>query len=195
MAKVNTVDEFMAAQTTWQSILQILREILLQTELEETIKWGVPTYTLDGKNVVGLGSFKSYAGLWFHQGVFLQDKANVLINAQEGVTKALRQWRITDPDDIDEKLVLQYVKEAIENQKQGKELKPEKKKLELPRELKTALDGDSKLKEAYKTFTDFKKREFAEYIGSAKREQTRQDRLQKIIPMILAGKGLHDKYR
>jgi uncharacterized protein YdeI (YjbR/CyaY-like superfamily) len=39
---------------------------------------------------VGIGGFKSYFGLWFHQGALLTDKAGVLINAQEGRTKALR---------------------------------------------------------------------------------------------------------
>lgn len=195
MTRVNTVDEFMERQTTWRPILELLREILLETELEETIKWGVPTYTIDGKNVVGLGSFKSYAGLWFHQGVFLEDKHQVLMNAQEGVTKALRQWRMENVDQVDRKMVLQYVTEAINNQKLGKELKPEKRELQIPDELQAELGNNTELKKAFEAFSDFKKKEFAEYIGSAKREQTRQDRLQKVIPMILAGKGLNDKYR
>ncbi|MCZ6643031.1 MAG: DUF1801 domain-containing protein [Gammaproteobacteria bacterium] len=56
------------------------RKILPNTGLEETTKWGGPCYTFDGKNVVGLGSFKSYFGLWFFHGVLLKDDRRVLIN-------------------------------------------------------------------------------------------------------------------
>ncbi len=64
------------------------------------------------KNVVGLGAFKSYFGLWFHQGALLADKNQVLINCQEGKTKALRQWRMTDKKEIDARTINAYIKEA-----------------------------------------------------------------------------------
>lgn len=195
MAAVKTVDEYIARHEPWQELLLQLRDILLSTELEETVKWGAPVYTIDGKNVVGIGAFKSYAGLWFFQGVFLKDPQQKLVNAQEGTTKALRQWRFDTVEDMDEKLVKAYVLEAIENQKQGKEIKPEKKKTTLPDELKEALRKDTQLKKAFDAFTPGKQREFAEYIGSAKQEKTRLSRLEKVQPMILAGKGLNDKYR
>ena len=57
-----------------KEILIVLREIIRSTELIETLKWGGPVYTLGGKNVVGIGSFKSYVGLWFFQGAFLKDE-------------------------------------------------------------------------------------------------------------------------
>ncbi len=88
-----TVDDYIEAAEPWQDELIRLRKILRSTDLEETVKWGAPCYTHDGKNVVGMASFKSYVGLWFHQGALLGDKKKVLINAQEGKTKALRQWR------------------------------------------------------------------------------------------------------
>ena len=77
----------------WQAHLTKLRDILLSTELTETVKWGSPTYTLEGKNVISLAAFKNHCGLWFHQGVFLKDAGKKLVNAQDGKTKALRQWR------------------------------------------------------------------------------------------------------
>ena len=93
---------------------QRLRAILDATPLTAEIKWGAPCYTFNGKNVVGLMAFKSYFGLWFHQGVALKDEASVLINAQEGKTKALRQWRMTSVKDIKPAIVKRYLKEAIE---------------------------------------------------------------------------------
>jgi len=168
----------------------------LITELEETIKWGSPVYCLNGKNIVGLGAFKSYVGLWLFQGALLKDKKKKLINAQEGVTKALRQMRFNSIDEIDEILILEYLKEAIKNEKAGKEIKPAKKtKIAIPKELKVELNKNAKLKEIFSQLTPFKQREFCEYISEAKRETTKQSRLRKILPMIFKGIGLNDKYR
>jgi uncharacterized protein YdeI (YjbR/CyaY-like superfamily) len=51
-----------------------LRSIIQKSELVETVKWGVPVYTINDKNVVGSSVFKSYDGLWFFQGSYLKDK-------------------------------------------------------------------------------------------------------------------------
>lgn len=195
MYMAKTVEEYLENHTEQRVILDALREIILETELEETVKWGAPTYVLGGKHVVGLGAFKSYAGLWFFQGVFLEDKAGVLINAQEGKTKAMRQWRFDSVEDVDKQKVKAYVLEAIENQKQGREILPEKKPLEVPPALQTAFEENHQLAAAFEQLTLTKKREFAEYIAEAKREATKLKRLEKIIPMILEGVGLNDKYR
>ena len=60
--KVTNADEYIARHPAWQDILSTLRTLLLQTELEETIKWGTPVYTLDGKNVAAIAGFKSLFG-------------------------------------------------------------------------------------------------------------------------------------
>ncbi len=196
MESYKTVEEFILNAKYGKDILMVLRDIIKKTELEETVKWGSPVYTVNGKNVVGIGSFKSYAGLWFYQGALLKDKANVLINAQENVTKALRQWRFSSEEEIDEKLVTEYIKEAIENQKKGKEIKADRNKpVIIPEELKIAFSENPQLKEAFYKFTKGHQREYADYVSEAKREETRINRVQKIIPMILEKKGLNDKYR
>lgn len=196
MQKNKSVEEFISKKEEWKEALEILRSIMLTTEMEETIKWGIPVYTINGKNVIGIGAFKSYVGIWFYQGVFLEDKAKKLLNAQEGKTKGLRQWRFNTTDEIDKKLILQYVKEAIRNQKDGKEIKPERSKtIEIPSELLTALNANDNLKKSFEQLTPFKQKEYAEYITTAKREATRISRLEKISPMILDGIGLNDKYR
>jgi uncharacterized protein YdeI (YjbR/CyaY-like superfamily) len=196
MESYKTVNEYILNAENGKEMLIVLREILLTTELQETVKWGGPIYTIDDKNVVGLGSFKSYVGLWFQQGVFLKDEARVLINANEGVTKALRQWRFSSVDEIDDKLVLKYVNEAIQNQKDGKELKPDRNKpVIIPDELYQALQEDRELENCFNRFTIGKQREFTEFISSAKQTETRLARVQKIIPLILENIGLNDKYR
>lgn len=190
-----TVEEYLSKHPEYHKELTLLRKILNNTELEETVKWGIPSYTIKGKNVVGIGAFKSYVGLWFYNGSFLKDAQKVLINAQEGKTKGMRQLRFESFADIDEKLITQYVLEAIENQKQGKEIKPEKKPAVIPDELKEALSKDSHLSEAFDELTPGKQKEYGEYIAEAKRAETKMKRLEKIIPMILEGVGLNDKYK
>jgi uncharacterized protein YdeI (YjbR/CyaY-like superfamily) len=190
------VTAYIEKHAQWTSQLLKLRTVFSKTELKEEIKWGSPTYTWNKKLVAGMAAFKNHYALWFHQGVFLIDKDHNLVNAQEGKTKALRQWRFEEGDIIDEDLVLFYIEEAIQNCKDGKELKIERKAgITVPSLLKTAFKENTKLAAAFKKLTPGKQREYAEYIGEAKREETRQSRLEKIIPMILESKGLHDKYK
>ena len=191
------ITEYINKQDFWKEELVLLRSILNELPLVEDIKWGIPAYIFNGKNILGMSAFKNYVGLWFHQGVFLKDKANLLINAQENKTKALRQMRFTSIAEIDQKLVKNYVLEAVENCKVGKEIKPTRntKPVVLPSELKLVLNSNKTLKDAFYKLTLSKQREYAEYITTAKRENTKNSRIEKITPLIKAGKGLNDKYK
>ncbi len=196
MKRYKTVDEYILNVQTGREILLVLRDIIKRTALVETVKWGSPVYTINGKNVVGMGAFKSYVGLWFFQGALLSDRVKVLINAQEDITKALRQWRFLSVEEIDDKLVTEYLIEAINNQKQGKEIKPNKNKpLIIPEELQAAFLKNMQLKESFFRFTPGRQREYANYISQPKRTETRESRIKKITPMILQQIGLNDKYR
>ncbi len=196
MTRKKTVDDYIASHERWRTQLERLRVILNATPLAETIKWGAPCYTFEGKNVVGIGAFKAYFGLWFFQGALLNDTEGVLCNAQEGKTKALRQWRMTATRDIKTRAIKAYVREAIELQKAGKEIKPDRSRaLRLPIELEEALANDAAAAAAFEALTPGRQREYADHVGDAKRAQTRMRRLAKVLPMIAAGKGLHDKYR
>jgi uncharacterized protein YdeI (YjbR/CyaY-like superfamily) len=196
MKKHASAEEFIASYPKWKEILVPLRKLLMATELEETIKWSVPVYTLGGKNVAGLMAFKNHAAIWFFNGALLKDKRKRLVNAQEGVTKAQRQWRFKTADGVELDLIRAYVDEAINNQKQGKVVKkPARKSLSIPEELNAALDGNKELKSAFAALTAFKQKEYAGYISGAKQQKTRDLRTEKIIPMILKGQGLNDRYR
>ena len=192
---MNKVDTYIQKHPNWQGELTILRKIFAKTELEEDLKWGAPSYQLNKKIVAGMVGFKNHLGLWFHQGVFLADPKNKLINAQEGKTKALRQWRFEKGEKIDEDLVLAYIQEAIQNCKEGKEVKPKRKtELIIPPLLKEALK-EKETAAAFKKLTPGRKKEYAAYITEAKQQTTKEKRVQKIIPMILTGLGLNDKYK
>jgi uncharacterized protein YdeI (YjbR/CyaY-like superfamily) len=179
----------------WEEELEIIKSILAKTELIETTKWGAPIYTLNNKNIVGVGGFKSYFGVWFMNGVYLKDNAQVLVNAQEGVTKALRQWRFKSKEEINEKLLLEYIKEAIENERKGLSHKPEKKEVIICEFFANEIKKDILFAKAFEAFSTFKQKEFLEYIATAKQEKTKISRMEKIKPMILQNIGLNDKYR
>lgn len=196
MNKITSVDDYISRQEKWKNELIKLRKILLSTKLVEDVKWGIPCYTFNGKNVVGIAGFKSYFGLWFYQGALLKDSEQVLINAQEGKTKALRQWRMTTASDIKISIIKSFVKEAIEHIKIGKEIPTKSRKpLTVPTELASALKNNKQTAERFKALPPGLRREYAEYISDAKRNDTKLRRIEKISPMINKGIGLNDKYR
>ncbi len=190
-----TVQEYLNLNERYKASLTQLRGVFLDLGLNEVIKWNFPVYTSNGKNITGLGAFNSYFGIWFFQGALLKDEAQVLTNAQEGKTQAMRQWRFQPDEDLDIDLIKCYVLEAIDNQYAGLEVKPQKKPLVVPHELKRALKENSELIDKFEELSLSQKREYSEYISEAKRPETKTKRLEKIIPMILDKIGLHDKYR
>jgi len=195
MEKAEKLEVYFKRNLQWDEALDFLRKLLNDSELTEDYKWNFPVYTINNKNVIGLGAFKAYVGLWFFQGSFLADRHNMLINAQEGKTKGMRQWRFNSVKEMDANLIKSYIEEAIQNQKDGKEIKVQKKSDVLPEILSQQLVNDLQLKSKFDELTPGKKREYIEYINEAKRETTKISRLGKITPMILNGIGLHDKYR
>jgi uncharacterized protein YdeI (YjbR/CyaY-like superfamily) len=195
MSRVNNVEEYISRNPDWHEELSQLRLIFLTMEMEETIKWGMPTYTVNGKNVAGLGAFKSYVGIWFHNGALLQDKNKKLINAQEGKTSGLRQMRFSSAEDIVPLMIIEYINEAVENQRAGKEIKANRdKELIIPQQLVDKLHVDQSFSQNFKKLSKSKQREYAEYISEAKREETKRNRMEKIIPMINAEMGMNDRY-
>jgi uncharacterized protein YdeI (YjbR/CyaY-like superfamily) len=193
---VKSVDQYIEAHPTWGKELYSLRALMQNTELEECIKWGAPVYALKGKNVVGIAAFKNHCALWFFQGALLKENTSLLHNAQEGKTKALRQIRFEKGEEIKPVILQKYITEAIQNQREGKEIKPVTyKKLVLPSELKEELEKNEELKKSFQQLTKGKQREYANYITEAKREATKHSRLEKIKPMIKNAMGLNDKYK
>lgn len=196
MQRYKTVEDYLDGHETWRPLLERLRALLNECEVEETVKWGQPCYTHGGKNVAGIGAFKEFVSVWFFQGALLRDDHGVLVNAQEGKTMAMRQWRFQSVEAIDEPLLRAYVEEAIENQRQGREIKAKRNKpVEVPDELAMALAEHRDAGARFDALTPGRRREYADYIADAKREETRLKRIEKIMPMILAGHGLNDKYK
>jgi len=182
----------------WDECQELMNQIIIKskTPLKKEIKWGADVYTFNGKNIIGWGGFKDFFSLWFYNGVFLEDKLNVLVTASEGKTKSLRQWRFTDVKKMNEKDILAYIEESVQTVKDGKEIKPAKSP---PKEvigfLKEHLDNNKEFNKSFYALTPGKQKEYIEYIDEAKQDKTKLIRIEKIIPLVLEGKGLHDKYK
>jgi uncharacterized protein YdeI (YjbR/CyaY-like superfamily) len=193
---VTNVNEFIEKNPYWTKELRQLHAILKKTKMEETIKWGGPVFCVNGQNVVGMGAFKSYFGLWFFQGALLDDPNGLLINAQDGKTKAQRQLRFQSSGDIRPRVIEGFLKQAIANARAGKTIKANRNSpLDIPAELEQALRRDRSARAAFETLSLSCKREYAEYIATAKRDETKAARLEKILPMIRDKTGLNDRYR
>lgn len=190
------IEAYLKKHEKWSQQLHTLRDILLNTDLEETVKWGVPTYCINGQNVVGLAAFKNHTGLWFFQGALLQDAKKILRNAQEGKTKAMRSIQIVEGESIDVSLIKTYVNEAILNAKAGKKVDMPKRKqvqakdVNIPELLADQMKGNTKLSNAFASLTTAQQRDYCDYIHNAKRQATKESRLAKILPLIEQGKPL-----
>jgi uncharacterized protein YdeI (YjbR/CyaY-like superfamily) len=197
MVKNAKVDVYIDKNQKYSDILSFLRKVLELTPLNETVKWGMPTYTFDNKNLIGIGAFKNYVSMWFFQGSLLKDKYQLLKNSQEGKTKAMRQIHFKTIGEINKNKLLEYILETIENQKNGLVIKPQKntKPIIIPDELGEVFNINKKLEASFKELTPGKQREYTDYIESAKRDSTKKSRIEKIIPLVLEKKGLYDKYK
>lgn len=196
MTRARDPDRFYDTACRWQDELGVLRKLLLETGLTETVKWGSPCYTHEGANIVSVVSFKSYFGLWFFQGALLDDAEGVLINAQAGNTRAQRQWRMRDVSDIRPAIIRRYLDEAVKLADTGATIAQARNRaLVIPDELQQALDENASSKKQFDALRPGQKREYANHVADAKRAETRRRRVEKILPMIARGIGLNDRYR
>ena len=93
------VDFFFNKAEKWQAEFRKLRTILLESPLAEELKWGVPCYTFQGKNIVLMHGFKEYCALLFVKGALLKDEQGILVTQTENVQSA-RQVRFTSVQEI-----------------------------------------------------------------------------------------------
>lgn len=195
MNDAQKIEAYIEKHEKWKQQLTAMRSVLTATELIETVKWGSPSYTLDKSVLISLAGFKNHCAVWFHQGVFLEDEKSLLVNAQEGTTKGLRQLRLEKGDKLNRSVLKAFVAETIANHRAGKKIAPVQKELKVPMELQAALGKNKKLASAFAALTPGRQREYADHIASAKQEKTRASRVEKAAPLILQGVGLHDKYK
>lgn len=188
------VDFYFNKAKKWQEAVSLLRAIALDCGLSEELKWGVPCYTFDGRNIVLIHDFKDYCAFLFFKGILLNDTEGILIQQTERVQSA-RQIRFSTTLQIVEmKAILKsYILQAIEVEKAG--LKVELKKTieySIPAEFQHKLDHIPNLKVAFENLTPGRQRAYLLHFSAPKQSKTREARVEKYMPQILDGKGLND---
>jgi uncharacterized protein YdeI (YjbR/CyaY-like superfamily) len=168
--------------------------VLAGFAMEEECKWGKPTYTMDGKNIVIMQGFKEYFGLGFFQGALLKDSKKVLV--QLGQVHAGRVMKFTSVEDITAKAatIKAYVREAMAVEKAG--LRMERRKtsdLPVPEELTERLRRNPRFKRAFEALTPGRQRSYLYHFAAAKRSATRVARIERAMPAIFEGRGFLER--
>jgi uncharacterized protein YdeI (YjbR/CyaY-like superfamily) len=190
----SAVEQFIKKSDQWQDEMVELHAILLKSNLEENIKWNLPCYTHEGRNIVIIQPFKASLGLMFFKGTFLKDAKNIMIDNGPN-SQSARRLEFGSLQEI-KKLapsIKAYIKEAIALEESGQKVEVKKTTLVLPDELKKMFTKNSELKKAFNALTPGRQRAYVLHFSSAKQSSTRQSRIEKCIPQIMAGKGLNDR--
>lgn len=182
----------MSRAKSWPDVMRKLRATLLESGLDEDLKWGKPCYMFEGHNVAIIQPFKAHCSLMFFKGSLMADKHGLLRSQGENTQSALR-LEFTSEADVVKTVVKTYVKEAIAVEKAGLTVDfNAKRELELPEELTQMLQKDRKLAKAFFELTPGRQRGWVMHYSAAKQSKTRTARIEKSIPKILAGRGMND---
>lgn len=184
----------MAYRERWEAEIAAMRRVLAGLPLKEERKWGKPTFTVGGKNIVILQSFKEYFALGFFQGALLKDPKKMLV--QLGQVQAGRVMKFTRAKDIAAKAatIKAYVREAIAVEKAG--LRVERKKTSdfpVPEELTECFRRNARFKRAFEALTPGRQRGYLYYFAAAKQSATRTARIEKSMPAIFEGRGFQER--
>ncbi len=187
------VDDYIAKSTQWPEEIRALRPTLLRCGLVEEIKWAKPCYSYEDKNILILQEMKHFLAVMFFKGALLSDP-NGLLKAQGPNSRSARRMTFTSVDDISrvDKVLAGYIQEAIDVEQAGLEVGPAPEPT-FAEELQRRLDRDPEFTVAFNALTPGRRREYNLYFSSAKQSKTREDRIEKYAPKILAGKGFRDR--
>ena len=179
---------------TWHSEIVALRAIILKSELTEELKWSNPCYTFNGKNILMLSALKDYAVIGFFKGALLNDPHKLLASPGKN-SQSAKRLTFTDTAIIQdqEKIILEYISEAIEIEKKGLKVEFKKEREPIPEELASVFENDAALKTAFFELTPGRQRGYILHFSQAKQAKTRFSRIEKCIPKIMEGKGFHDR--
>ena len=198
MSRDGRIDAYIARSAPFaRPILKHLRKLIHRAEpsVEETIKWGFPSYVYHDKILCGTAAFKAHIsfGFW-HRG--MED----LLNKELGKTNEAMglMGRVTSLADLpDDPTLLRYVKLAVRLHDSGLRARPKPKPkpaLPVPADLAGALKKNPRAAAVWKNFSPSARREYIEWITEAKRVETRTRRLATTVEWVAAGKPRNWKY-
>ena len=178
----------------WQKETDKLRQIALDCDLTEELKWGKPCFTFLKKNVAIVIPLKESCAFAFFKGALLKDSKHILERVGEH-TQAGRWIKFTSAQEIAalRSTLKDYLCEAIELERSGKRIELRKpSEYPIPVELQRRLDDDAALRSAFAKLTPGRRKSYIFHISSAKQEKTRAARVEKCVPMILSGRGFNE---
>lgn len=179
---------------TWREELILLRKIVLACGLTEEVKWGVPCYSFDRKNVLIISAFKEYASLNFFKGVLLDDPYKILEKPGEN-SQSSRLVKFTHTRDIiaAEETIKAYIFQAIEVEKKGLKVEFKENPEPIPEELSEKFEEYPNLKQAFFSLTPGRQRGYIIYFSQPKQRQSRERRIEKYMEKILKGEGIQEQ--
>jgi uncharacterized protein YdeI (YjbR/CyaY-like superfamily) len=194
--KDKRVDAYIAKQAEFaRPILIRVRDLVHEgcPDCEETLKWGMPTFTHHGILCIMAG-FKAHCMVRFWKGGQIKNDDGQRIDLSWG-----QEARYTTLSDLpSKKEFLSVVKTAVSLNELGVKAPPRKKKpkveIPMPDAFAAALKKNAKAKKAFDAFPPSHKREYLEWIVDAKREETRDKRIGQAIEWIADGKSRNWKY-
>ncbi len=187
------VDAYIGRSTKWPDEMSELRTILLGCGLDESIKWGKPCFGHGDKNIAIMQEMNDFLSLMFFKGALLDDRAG-LLRSQGANTRSALRVELTSLDQVREQadIIRDYVADAIRVEEAGLSVGPAPD-LELVEELTERLAADPELAAAFEGLTPGRQREYNLHVSDAKQAKTREARIDKFVPQILAGKGMRDR--
>ena len=173
------------AESFAQPILRHVRALVHQAlpEAEEAVKWGMPYFTVNGKNTVGMASFKKHA--------------SVIICSDERAGGGMGNFgKLASLDELpsDAELMERFRESAVAVQSPKTSKPKPKPALDTPDDLAAAIANAPGAQAVFDGFTDTQRRDYIEWITSAKREATREKRIAEAAQWISEGKRRHWKY-
>lgn len=179
----------------WKNELELLRQIALKSGLKEELKWSVPVYTHQGKNIISINALKASANLSFFKGALLKDSHQIL--EQQGNIQSGRIIRFTTTDRILQlqDILQSYIQEAIAVEESGSKMVVNTKLPPLPKELLDAFEEDPHFKKAFYALTPGRQRGYIIHFSQAQQPATRISRIMRYKEQIFLGKGMHDDYK
>ncbi|QJB69842.1 YdeI/OmpD-associated family protein [Parasphingorhabdus halotolerans] len=183
------------AQDFAKPILIHLRALIHEArpDIEEAVKWGMPFFTLNGKNLCNIAAFKGHAVFGFWEGL------NVEIPKSKDAMGHLGRIRSLDdlPSDKEMLAMIRSVIKQMEHPEKAK-AKPIKRPVKvppMPDDFAAAIAAKSKAQETYDGFAPSHKRDYLEWVIDAKRDETRQKRIKQAVEWMAEGKDRNWKYR
>ena len=179
---------------TWGPALVQLRALLQESGLVEEMKWGQPTYTLNGKNVVMRTAFNDDYALSFFKGVLLENRGK-LLQRPRPASHAGRLLKFSSVKELASRLEAaeRYVQQAVAIERSGARVPKREHTESTPDELSEVLDADPQVQAAFEALTPGRRRSYVLHVSRAKQSTTRLARAKRCVPKILLGKGFNER--